>query len=75
MFLINVLFTWSFLFNWENISDWFSVFNKPIIYGVGAWTKSATDTIWEGRTDTRVCCQIKGYKEDVSPSMLLDNKL
>jgi len=46
-----------------------------MIYGVGAWTKSATDTICEGRTDTRVCCQEKGYKEDVSASMLLDNKL
>lgn len=46
-----------------------------MIYGVGACTKSATDTIWEGRTDTRVCCQVNGYKEDVRASMLLDNKL
>lgn len=37
--------------------------------------KSATETIRDGRTDTRVCCQVKGYKEDTSPSMLLDNKL
>lgn len=45
------------------------------MYGVGAWTKSAIDIICEGITDISVCCQVKGYKEVVRPSMQLDNKL